>query len=89
MPWSDLGAWPGGWLQVAADLVGARGRVARHRRHRLIRCPTRASSCSRPTRAIRRCRHARELLGRPSDVASPDMAPKLTGDRAARHRPRR
>ena len=23
----DLGAWPGGWLQVAADLVGPAGRV--------------------------------------------------------------
>src|SRR4030095_11670925 len=23
----DLGCWPGGWMQVAAELVGARGRV--------------------------------------------------------------
>lgn len=23
----DLGAWPGGWLQVAAEIVGERGRV--------------------------------------------------------------
>jgi 23S rRNA (uridine2552-2'-O)-methyltransferase len=23
----DLGAWPGGWLQIAAELVGSRGRV--------------------------------------------------------------
>jgi len=23
----DLGAWPGGWLQVTAELVGERGRV--------------------------------------------------------------
>jgi 23S rRNA (uridine2552-2'-O)-methyltransferase len=25
----DLGAWPGGWLQVAAELVGEQGRRTR------------------------------------------------------------
>jgi len=76
----DLGAWPGGWLQVAADLVGARGRVVGVDITPLDPLPDarivvlEADACD-PTLPAR----VRELLGRPADVVLSDMAPKLTG----------
>lgn len=76
----DLGAWPGGWLQVAADLVGARGRVVGIdvtpldplSDARIVVLEADACDPELPARV-------RELLGRPADVVLSDMAPKLTG----------
>jgi 23S rRNA (uridine2552-2'-O)-methyltransferase len=76
----DLGAWPGGWLQVAAELVGPRGRVlgidvvalATFPDPRVLLVQADVADHDLPVRA-------RDLLGRPADVVLSDMAPKLTG----------
>jgi len=76
----DLGAWPGGWLQVAAEHVGRQGRVvgvdlaaidALAEPHvEVLRADVAADDL--PARA-------RALLGGPADVVLSDLAPKLTG----------
>ena len=81
----DLGCWPGGWLQVASRVVGARGRVVgvdvapiepaleNENVVALIGDITEA----RMTPAIL------EVLGGRADVLLSDAAPKLSGIRAA------
>jgi len=76
----DLGAWPGGWLQVADELVGAHGRVVGIDLVPLDPLPDArvlvlAADASDETLPER----VREMLGRPADVVLSDMAPKLTG----------
>ncbi|HEY2387320.1 MAG TPA: RlmE family RNA methyltransferase [Candidatus Binatia bacterium] len=76
----DLGAWPGGWLQVAADLVGARGRVVGIDVTPLDPLPdARVAVLEADTADPALPARVRELLGRPADVVLSDMAPKLTG----------
>ena len=78
----DLGAWPGGWLQVALDRVGPGGRLVGVDLARIDPLPARnvdlvvgdvgdASVLGRVT----------EALGGPADVVLSDLAPKLTGVR--------
>jgi len=76
----DLGAWPGGWLQVAAVQVGAEGRVLGLdvvAIEPLSDPPVLVlqADVTDPALPVR----ARELLGRPADVVLSDMAPKLSG----------
>jgi 23S rRNA (uridine2552-2'-O)-methyltransferase len=76
----DLGAWPGGWLQVAAEHVGARGRVVgvdlaaidplADPRIQVLR-----GDVADPALPAR----VQALLGGPADVVLSDLAPKLTG----------
>jgi 23S rRNA (uridine2552-2'-O)-methyltransferase len=76
----DLGAWPGGWLQIAAELVGPAGRVvgidvvpvAALADARVAVLEADVADPALPERV-------RELLGRPADVVLSDMAPKLSG----------
>jgi 23S rRNA (uridine2552-2'-O)-methyltransferase len=79
----DLGAWPGGWLQVAAKLVGSGGRVVgvdlvpvQPIGDPVVTCLT--GDVRDPS--------VREEIARLSDgkvdVVVSDMAPKLTGIRA-------
>ena len=76
----DLGAWPGGWLQVAAELVGPSGRVLGIDVVAIDPLPSaqvlllRADVAEEdlPARAL-------DLLGRPADAVLSDLAPKLTG----------
>ncbi len=76
----DLGAWPGGWLQVAAELVGPAGRVvaidvvaiAPLADPRSAVLEADATDPALPARV-------REVLGRPADVVLSDLAPKLSG----------
>jgi 23S rRNA (uridine2552-2'-O)-methyltransferase len=76
----DLGAWPGGWLQVAAELVGPAGRVvgvdvvpiAPLADPRVVVLEADVADPALPARV-------RERLGRPADVVLSDMAPKLSG----------
>lgn len=79
----ELGAWPGGWLQVAADLVGAAGKVVGVDLQAIAPLPSRVvvtivGDVLDP--------HTRERVvaacGGTADVLLSDLAPKLTGIRA-------
>lgn len=80
----DLGCWPGGWLQVAAEVVGPRGRVvgvdlaAIDPPIPLETVIAFQADLSEPTVAAR----ILEALGGQADVLLSDAAPKLTGIRA-------
>jgi 23S rRNA (uridine2552-2'-O)-methyltransferase len=78
----DLGAWPGGWLQVAAELVGPRGKVIGidlvpidplETDHVIVV----QGDATDPDRQ----RQLLGLLDGPADLLLSDMAPKLSGIR--------
>ena len=78
----DLGAWPGGWLQVAAELVGPRGRVIG-----IDLVPIDPLKTGNVT-VVRgdatdpdQQRRLLSLLDGPADILLSDMAPKLSGVR--------
>ena len=76
----DLGAWPGGWLQIAVERIGAEGRAVGVDVVPLEPLP--AANVALITGDVRDpvvIRAARERLGRPADVVLSDLAPKLTG----------
>jgi 23S rRNA (uridine2552-2'-O)-methyltransferase len=81
---ADLGCWPGGWMQVAAERVGPKGRVAGVDLAG-IEPPLEIENAfaiqgdfSQPSvlQAVL------DALGGPADVVLSDAAPKLTGVRA-------
>lgn len=79
----DLGAWPGGWLQVVSERIGTEGRVVgidlrpiEPLAHPAVILLT---ADVRDPETIER---ARDLLGAPASLLLSDMAPKLTGVRA-------
>jgi 23S rRNA (uridine2552-2'-O)-methyltransferase len=80
----DLGCWPGGWLQIAAERVGPHGRVVG-----IDLAPTEPIGLEYVTSitadvADPAARHAaRAALGGPANLILSDMAPKLTGIRVA------
>jgi 23S rRNA (uridine2552-2'-O)-methyltransferase len=81
----DLGCWPGGWLQVAAQLVGPKGRVVGVDLAELdppLDEPNVQFLCADLTAADTADRLL-ALLGGPADVVLCDAAPKLTGVRDA------
>ncbi len=80
----DLGCWPGGWLQVAARVVGPEGRVigvdvtpleADLEEPQVSFLEADLTDAGTPERLL-------ETLGGPADVVLSDAAPKLTGVRA-------
>ena len=81
----DLGCWPGGWLQVAAQAVGRKGRVVGvdlaaidpplDNENVIAFC----ADLTQPTVV----EELIERLGGPADVLLSDAAPKLSGIRAA------
>ena len=78
----DLGAWPGGWLQVAAELVGPRGVVVGVDLVPIDPLPqawvsTLVGDASEP--AV--LEQLRERCGGRVDVVLSDMSPKLSGIR--------
>src|SRR5262249_14991378 len=78
----DLGAWPGGWLQVAAERAGPRGRVvgidlAEVTSLSLPTVTTMVGDVHDRTAILA----LKELLGGPAAVVLSDLAPKLTGIR--------
>lgn len=80
----DLGAWPGGWLQVVLDRVGRHGRVVGVDLVPIDPLP--ASNLALVTGDVRDPRvvaEVRSKLGGQADVLLSDLAPKLTGVRAA------
>src|SRR5688500_18784136 len=80
----DLGCWPGGWLQVAAQEVGATGRVvgvdlaAIEPPLEFANVIALAGDLRQP--AVRKA--VLEAAAGPADVVLSDAAPKLTGVRA-------
>ena len=78
----DLGCWPGGWLQVAAERVGPEGRVVGIDLEETD--PVEYPNVSILT-GDAAAEHERigESLGSKADVVLSDMAPKLSGIKAA------
>lgn len=80
----DLGCWPGGWLQVASQLVGTQGRVvgadlaAIDPPLELANVTALVLDLGEESAAAK----IREALGAEADVVLCDAAPKLTGVRA-------
>ncbi|MEO6025790.1 MAG: RlmE family RNA methyltransferase [Candidatus Binatia bacterium] len=76
----DLGAWPGGWLQVAAEIVGPSGRVVGIDRAAIDPLPAPQIALMTDDVTDPDC-HVRiaAVLGRKADVILSDLAPKLTG----------
>jgi 23S rRNA (uridine2552-2'-O)-methyltransferase len=77
----DVGAWPGGWTQVALELVGPKGAVTAIDLQALD--PIDDPRCSL---IAGDARDLEEILGHPEpcfDVVISDMSPKLTGIKEA------
>lgn len=79
----DLGAWPGGWLQVATERVGPTGRVVGVDLVPIDPLPyPQVETLQGDIRDATLLAQVRERLGRAADVVLSDAAPKLTGVRA-------
>lgn len=79
----DLGAWPGAWLQLALERVGAEGRIVGVDLAAIEKLP--APNVALVVGDVRDPATADivlERLGRRADVVLSDLAPKLTGIRA-------
>ncbi|TFH31775.1 MAG: RlmE family RNA methyltransferase [Myxococcales bacterium] len=78
----DLGCWPGGWLQVAAELVGASGLVVG-----IDTRPVEGLGLANVRTLVgdvtedRATDGVRTELGGAADIVISDLAPKLTGIR--------
>ena len=81
---ADLGAWPGAWMQVAAERVGPRGRVVGIDLAAVapLALP-RVSSLVGDVRDAAAIEALRAQLGGPASVVLCDVAPKLSGVRAS------
>jgi 23S rRNA (uridine2552-2'-O)-methyltransferase len=78
----DVGAWPGGWVQVAQERVGPGGRIVALDVVALDPFP--AANVRLVTGDVRDAATWRTVLaelGCPADVVLSDVAPKLTGIR--------
>jgi 23S rRNA (uridine2552-2'-O)-methyltransferase len=79
----DLGAWPGGWLQVILERIGPDGRVVGVD---LADIPPLAAAnvalLEADVREPATGSRILDLLGRPADAVLSDLAPKLTGVQA-------
>jgi len=78
----DLGAWPGGWVQVALERVGPEGRIVGVDVVPVDPLP--APNVRLVTGDVRDAATGRAILAeleRPADVVLSDLAPKLTGIR--------
>jgi 23S rRNA (uridine2552-2'-O)-methyltransferase len=78
----DLGSWPGGWLQVAAEAVGPEGRVVGVDVTPIEPLPeTHAVLLQADLAEAGLAERIRDALGGPADLVLCDAAPKLTGIR--------
>src|SRR5437879_6677244 len=76
----DLGAWPGGWLQVALEAVGPKGRVVGVDLVAIDPLPSpNLRLVGGDARDPSTRRAVLERLGRPAHVGRPDPAPRLGG----------
>ena len=82
----DLGAWPGGWLQVALERVGPEGRIVGVDLAAIDPLPApNVVLVTGDVRDAATCRAVLAHLQRPADVVLSDLAPKLTGIRDTDH----
>jgi len=80
----DLGAAPGGWLQVVSELVGARGRVYGFDLQTMRPFPQKNIQLYQlDVLADHSTEEIRHKLGRSVDCVLSDMAPRLSGIRDA------
>ncbi len=80
----DLGAAPGGWLQVAAKLIGANGRLVGVDLQAIQPLSERNVVLLQGDMADPELRETvKRLLGGPADCILSDLAPKLSGIRDA------
>ncbi len=78
----DLGAAPGGWLQVTAKVVGQHGKVIGVDLQSIQPLPERNVVILRgDIMALEIQQTIRELIGGPADCVLSDLAPKLSGIR--------
>ena len=77
----DLGSWPGGWVQVAAELIGQGGKVVGIDLAALEPLPSSPQVTLLQGDATDPIQQEKILatLGGPADVLLSDMAPKLSG----------
>jgi 23S rRNA (uridine2552-2'-O)-methyltransferase len=80
----DLGAAPGGWLQVAAEAVGESGTVVGVDRQR-IRPIDGVETVRGDVTDARTVDRLRETVGGDVDVVVSDMAPNMTGEYSVDH----
>ena len=78
----DLGAWPGGWLQVAAQRVGVSGIVVGVDLKRIDPLPSPVECLCGDLREAETIAAIRNRCGGAADIILSDMAPRLSGVRA-------
>jgi 23S rRNA (uridine2552-2'-O)-methyltransferase len=80
----DLGAWPGGWLQVAAELVGPTGKVLGIDLQPIEPLPQKqvTTQVGDVGDQLTQQRIVEACEGRVVDIVLSDLAPKLSGVRA-------
>lgn len=79
----DLGAWPGGWLQVAGPVVGSSGVVVGIDLKEIedLKIPAKFKSVVGDVSDESVLNQAVEFAGGPFDLVLSDMSPKITGIR--------
>jgi 23S rRNA (uridine2552-2'-O)-methyltransferase len=77
----DLGAWPGGWLQVARDLVGPEGRVVGCDLRKIEALPGRVDLVIGDVTSPEVQQKLIDACGGAADVLLSDLAPQLSGVR--------
>jgi 23S rRNA (uridine2552-2'-O)-methyltransferase len=80
----DLGAAPGGWLQVAEERVGSRGKVVGVDLQPIEPIPG-VETIRGDIRKEETVQQLRALLGRPADVVLSDMSPNISGSYSMDH----
>ncbi len=76
----DLGSWPGGWVQVAAELVGQSGKIVGIDLVALEPIPfSQVTLLQGDATDPEQQERLLQTLGGPADVLLSDMSPKLSG----------
>ena len=79
----DLGAAPGGWLQVAADLAGPKGKVVGIDLQSIAPVGANVVTMQGDATSAEWQTKIKEALGAPADAVLSDLAPHLSGIRDA------
>ncbi len=79
----DLGAAPGGWLQVAAELAGPKGKVVGIDLQPIVPVGPNVITLQGDAASAECQAKIKEALGAPADAVLSDLAPRLSGIRDA------